>query len=321
MRLDKDISGCRLFLDDMDNLSVISQTGDNLESPVLVLLSEANGNNLLEESYFFDFEGKINLSFNEILAERFLMDAPEIGTEKLIDTLCLNLKLDIGDGAVSCEFTVLGMSGGVRSKLSDIDIIRIPRNYVLPLYVPDAVSRSGVTLVTPYERYSIPDWLVSDGGGKGSIVRLVDISCFPDRILRSFHVEIDGTGLSTPQFKLGMSGCEQYLFANRYGGYDNLALDGDCVYESESEHENGNYRNGAIPVRSVLTDSWTQKSGYVSRQVIYAMRELVSSRYIYHLDKGIFRRIVITESEISENSSDNLHSFSFKYKYSETTWN
>lgn len=319
MTLDTDISGQTLYLPDMDDIVISSTEESEKNSPVKILLSDTGGNTILEEYYFFNFDGIISIDIKDVLSEYFSHVLPAIGEDTAQAGLSAGMSIDVNDGELSAGFTVNGMSSRAKERSSDIDVLRIPEDFILPLSVHDIAERSGVEFVTPYRRHLQQSWLPTSGTGKGSMTRLSDISGYPSWLKESFHVEFPGTDplIASPQFKLCSHHFEQYLFANRYGGFDNIPMDGLLESEPDTEHEAGMYAGKTRQIRSRCTCEYTQNSGYVSRKTLEAMKDLICSRQIWHWKDGAFRQIVIMESDISSASDNMLHSFSFKYRYAD----
>ena len=324
MTFGSDISGKTFCFYGMDPIVILAQSVDEKQIPVQVILSDISGNTVLEESYFSGFDDRISIDIKDVLEGMFSHVVPQKCDFLTSDDLSVDLVLTAScavsedeEQNLSAEFTVLGMDSMTSVRTSDIDMLRIPRDYILPLAVFDSGQRSGVEFVTPYRRYPKADWLPTTGTGRNMVSAFVDLSDYPSDLLRFFRVEYSGTQpvLATPQFRMCPGHFEQYLFANRYGGYDNIAMDGKLEYALETEHETGIYEGKLHGIGSSAEDSYLQYSGYVSGKTVQAMKNLVCSSQIYHYENGLFRQILITESDISGSSDDMLHSFSFRYRY------
>lgn len=319
MTMDTDISGQTLYLPDMADIVISSTDESEKDFPVKFLLSDSGGNVILEEYYFFDFDGIISIGLKDVLSEYFSHVLPDIGESTAQPGLFAEMSVEVNDGELSASFTVNGMSRLARERSSDIDVLRIPDDFILPLSIHDVANRAAVEFVTPYSRHLQPSWLPTAGTGKGSMTGLLDMSGYPSWLKESFHVEFPGTEplVSSPQFRLCGHHFEQYLFANRYGGFDNIPMDGLLAVEYATEHESGIYSGKTRQIRSRCIGEYTQNSGYMSRKTIEAMAELICSHQIWHWKDGVFRQIVILESDISSASDSTLHNFSFKYKYAD----
>lgn len=319
MILENDIIGKVLYLHGLRDLIVVAESESEKESPIRCTITGPFGDTLLDETYWFDFSGTISIDIKDAVSSIFVYADPAIGEEVSHSGLGFDFSIDIGDGSIAGSFTINAMSENARLRTSDIDMLRIPYDYILPLSIHDFVERSGVEFVSPAGTLTKPDWLQTSGTGKGSRTRFVEMSGASERLKRSFHVLFLGTtpSITTPQFRLCSGHFEQYLFANRYGGYDNIPMDGELLYEPETEYETGLYHEQEMQITAKCTDRYTQNSGYVTRKTVEAMKELIRSRQIFHLKDGTFRKIVILESDISMSSVDSIHSFSFQYRYAD----
>ncbi len=318
MRLETNISAQILYLYEMEDIVIVAENSEETKIPVPIVL-RSSGQTILDESYWFDFSGRISLHIKDVIENMFSISLPDVGEEIHFASIFLNFELDVNDSELDLEFQVCSLSSQSLEKMSDIDVLRIPEDYVMPLCRCAHLPGSGVDIVTPYRRYSKPSWLSVSGTDGNSALRLVDLSYFPHEIVRSFHVELSGTNpvICSPQFKVCAGHFEQYLFSNRYGGFDNVAMSGSLQLEAETEHETGVYSGHLQPISADLQPLWTQHSGYVSWRTVLAMRDLICSRDIYHLNEGKLKKIVITESSLSLSSDETVHSFSFKYRYAE----
>ena len=318
MELLTDIIGKVLYLHDLEDIAVMADSEIEMETPVRFILASLYGQVILDEKYWFDAGSSIfTVDLKDVLDVYFTQALPGIGSEIFSTGSSMELTIDIGDGSITGAFTVNGMSMKSKERTSDIDILRIPEDYILPLSIHDFASRSGVEFVSPHGTVKMPEWLATTGTGKGSRERLVDMSGASMRLKKSFHVVFTGTEpeIRTPQFRFCKGHFEQYLFANRYGGFDNIPMDGQLLSEPETEHEYGIYPGAIRQIRSKCTEIFTQYSGPVSRKTVSAMKDLICSRQIYHYTDGSFRQIVVLESDISSGSSDTVHGFSFSYRY------
>ena len=320
MTFETDISGMTLYLYEMEPIVIVSQTAEERAKAVRLILSDSSsGDTILDESYFFGFDGKISIDIRDILRDRFSISLPAIDMEAFSDNTYAALLLDVGGGVLTAEFTVNGMSPDATGKVTDIDVLRVPENYILPLAIHDFRKRSGVEFIISGQRYARPSWLACTGSGKGSIVRFVGIAQLLPPEASWLRVEFSGTDpvISTPHYLVVRHHFEQYLFANRYGGFDNVPMNGVLEQVPEYEFENAVYGDSVRQVRAEQEQVYVQHSGYLSRQSMEAMMELIGSRQIYRLCGRMFRRIVVLETDISSRSDDALHSFSFRYKFAE----
>ncbi len=203
--------------------------------------------------------------------------------------------------------------------MSDVDYLRIPRDYIIPVSLHNFSVRSGLIYDGSCDSIEQPDFISTTASGKGTVTRLIALPDSDASSLGNFQIRLEcnsGTILST-RYQICQGSFEQYLFANRYGGFDNIAMDGALEFAPETSHEAGLYDGVRERISAETRHVYLQNSGYVTTKVIEAMSELICSPQIYHYVNGVFRRIIITESSVSVNSEGHLHSFSFKYTYAD----
>lgn len=312
--LQTDIIGKVLFFYELPQIEI-----SHFEtSPLRVVISTDDRGTLLDETYWPDFNQKIFIDIKDLVANELSHDIPGTDQFALSSSIFKVFHISIGDNLISGDFTVNGFSSEAASKISDIDTLRIPENYRLPL-----------SLFNNAKSYSI-EYLFSDGSsindgnvtaqesGVGMVARMIDLEQSPAVGKKKFQIRASATDkmLHSPVFEISGGKFEQYLFANRYGGFDNIAMEGALEFAPNMSFESGSYssRNEQISAESEYI--YTQNSGYLSQRVMELMSELLCCSQIYHLDEnGNFRRIVILDSDLHSKSNEQLHSFSFRYKY------
>ena len=319
MELVTDIIGKTLYFHEMEPVTIQASSSEK-DTPVAIVLKKdgSEGAELLNEQYYPDFDGTIKIDIRDILADQLWLELPQPGAELSQVNICKDFFIRIGE-TISGTFSVNGMSTLSKSRMSDIDILRIPADCLLAVSVHNFVERSGLSYVSPGKTQSVEDVLSTDGSGRGSVIRLIPLDSTPMASEKTFHIEMScgATTIKSPQYRICHGRFEQYFFMNRYGGFDNVPMDGSLTFEPETEHGSGIYRENVEQISSDVEYIYTQDSGYVSRQVINAMSELICSGQIYHYAGGVFRRIIIEESSLSSSSAESLHSFSFKYRYAD----
>lgn len=316
MKLESDITGSTLYFFEMEPLTVVD-VPDNA-SVRFCLKDEPDGAILLDEQYFPDFDGKIKVDIRDAISEKMFLKLPEIGKEIIQEDSYHDFSLEIGD-LTPFSFTVNGFSRKARQVMSDVDYLRIPRDYIIPVSLHNFSIRSGLVYDGAYDSIEQPDFISTTASGKGTVTRLVALSDSDALSLGNFQIRLEccsGAVLS-PRYQICQGSFEQYLFANRYGGFDNIAMDGALEFAPETNYEAGLYNGVRERISAEARHIYSQNSGYVTTKVIEAMSELICSPQIYHYVNRVFRRIIITESSASVNSEGHLHSFSFKYTYAD----
>lgn len=213
-------------------------------------------------------------------------------------------------------------------KSSDIVQLTVPRDYVLPMQFPEAFLGTdcktkliaGATEIeievqesTPYVYPSSVVTLLCDLKSAG----------VPTASLKNISIAVaDSSGdgsdpVMSPALVFSDAHFEQYLFRNRFGGFDNIPMSGSRRLVPEYSFGTGVVGGSFVGTDRTEKRFFSQDTGYLSRQTMEILSELILSEDIYHLDNGTFRRIVITESTLSLSSADTIHSASFTYRYSD----
>lgn len=308
------LAGQVIYFDELKTIELVSY--DN--SPVSVSLACDGGVVLFDEIYHPGFDGKIFLDIKDIIETEMYLTIPSewIDTQQTSIYKEFSLTVDDADPII---FTICGYASEALNRITDIDYLRIPKNYKLPLTLINQWDRSGI-------RFRFPDGTVKETYGlstSSSIGAVSTMFTVEDSLASghdSFVVELDceEKTLYSPVFQICEGDFEQYLFANRYGGFDNIAMDGVREFVPKMSFESGIYSSGNEQISSDSEYIYSQNSGFISKRVAELASELLCSNQIYHLDKdGEFRRIVILDSNIETRSDESLQSFSFKYKYVE----
>lgn len=311
-----DIIGKVLYYHDMDDIVISSAVG----YPCRIQLSSDDRGVILDEVYYPDFSGDIHFDIRDIIATDFSLSMPETGKDIQQTDLFKTFSIRVNNGEITGVFTVCGYSEDTTGRMTDIDMLFIPEDYMLPLSLCNNWERSGIRFCFPdKDPITVPDILTTTKSF-GITSRMIDLKSHPASEQKSFYVEMDcgETKITSAVFHIIQDHCEQYLFANRYGGFDNIPMRGVREFIPDMSFETGIQGREAEQINSNAEYQYSQNSGFLSRKVIELASELLCSSQIYHIDSdGEFRRIIILESDLHTRSNSNLHSFSFKYKYAD----
>ncbi len=307
-----------LFLDEMGVLEILLSASE-LSTPLNVRVENSTGDNF-SESYLADFEGKVIIDLRVLFSKDFSFELPEIGGEVIqgsaTQTYTITLSQDEGSSTV-LNLTVIASSSDASTTMSDIDIMKIPADYILPISCLSDGEHSGVEFITSTNSATEDDYLTGNPDTQSLITRLMPLSATPADGAESFRMKLVGRDVYSPHYVLGKGHFEQYLFLNRFGGYDNIAMSGDRTFQANTSHETGKYGGREAQRDSKMTPEYLQHSGYMSAKCVEAFSSLICSGQIFHLQGGVWKRIVIIESDVQCSDADDLHSFSFKYKYTD----
>ena len=289
-------------------------------APLRVVLSTDDRGRILDESYWADFNQRIYIDIKDLVASELSLDIPEPGEDLMQSSIYKVFHISIGDDEISGSFTVNGFSSEVQNKISDIDTLRVPEDYRLPLSLFNNADSYSLEYLFNDGTSTDGDEIVTHPSGVGTISRMIFLPDSPAARKNKFRIKITSADnvLLSPVYEISREHMEQYLFVNRYGGFENIPMAGTLEFAPNLSFESGSYSNMNEPVAAESEYVYSQNSGYLSERVIELMSELLCSSQIYHLDKnGDFRAIVILESSLNSKSTDNLHSFSFMFKYAE----
>lgn len=313
--LQNDILGLVMNYHELEPVVVVAEIG----VAVRVKLSSNDGI-LIDEAYWPDFNGQVVLDISDVVAQGLYLEIPDIGKDHQQTSIFKAFNLDINDGEISGVFTVNGYSKLADSRMSDIDTMRVPSDYILPLSLANLQQRDGISIHLQSGVILEREGLSTDGSGLGCVSHFLSLDGI-DGIVAGQRLQarltVGDSIITGPVLEVCNGKFEQYLFANRYGGFDNIAMDGQLMFVPELSFETGICDGAVQQVESDATYQYTQNSGYLSRKVMEIASELLCSPQIYHFVDGSFRPIVIIESDLQSASRDNLHSFSFKYKYAD----
>lgn len=316
-----------LFLEDLSDISGLGY----VDKPARVELytedfvdGQTVKTKILDESYYSDFDGKVRLDYSSI-AQRLVY--PTIATESkpfLYPTESegyRNMLLEFK--GYEYRFTANIFSAEAKDKISDIDYMAIPDNYIaiLNIYALWPILEVGIESRGTYRQISVKSGLPEDGEGYCSFYFNVGNLGIKQREPFRFIVKASGlqgeTVFKSCIYEIVPGSYQQYLFSGRLGGYVSFAMSGYQEISSEWEIENARYddRNGKVSTGS--TPVVKQYTGGLSGTAAAVLSELLTTEYAFHLVAGIWRPIIIDEPDITFQTSESLKygSFSFRYTY------
>lgn len=319
-----------------------------------------NNVTVLDNQYYPSFDGFIHLDIRDLVRSSTVIYIPTSGEhENEEDEMVHNRLLHQVFGSAQTTITATTAAGneahwtvtiyaferGVLQRMTDIDEMLIPKDYLLPLslhFNTDEVYRAYIAaeLISGHRKEVLfePRQIDFSNGDDGDSwpyaclfsedLSLDDLPVRPDEPFKIvFHV----TGayssftpipfdrdIETPVFRIGSRPAEQYLFLNRYGNYDNVAMTGALYYEPEFEVENAHRAYSVERVKGFKRDAWRQHTGHLSKASLEALAELLLSPRIYRYVPGEgVRRIVIEEPSLTVNAKENINTASFVWRYAE----
>lgn len=306
--------GKTLFLTDIKCIDVVYREGSIITTKYKITVS-CGEEVVLSEQYVGWLGQEIMVDFRDVFAALMMPADPaaEVVIHSSYKKTCSITSETVGlipAQSGTYNFTLYGFDRRALDILSDIDYLRVPEDYILPLTAiqlgeSEAIwklSADGVTLMRgSFPETSEPCTLFLNIPDSSKPLR--PIITLGDKILYG------------PTLKPSPGKFEQYLFANEYGGFDNIPMDGKLEFLPEFDFETGVLSSSKTTTSSNRTDKWKQNSGFLTSATIKALGKLLTSRHIWHLVEGAWKRIVIVSCDLSHNSHDSLHSITFEYKY------
>lgn len=337
-----------LFLDELKDIA-FEASGD------IRVTIHMNGDVVLDNLYTPGFDGMVHLDLQDLVRQNTTNYLPTLCT---IDDLVLEgitmqifahslLYTRITDASGNNDdyyFTVYGFESGAQERCTDIDFLRIPKDYLLPLSMFMSLDdqRYG-SLSTYMESGQRRQLLISrtkpfqagadyTPGDAFLFSRDIHVAAVPARPGEHFRLVIisDGTRaetnhleeatfhreIATPVMKLCPGEFHQYIFLNKYGHYDNIPMSGAKTYAPEYEIENADRTYSIEKVRSSKREAFTQNTGPQTSATLEALAELLLSPKIFHYIPGkSLRRIVVENPTLTINSKNSINTATFSWRY------
>ncbi|MBQ9474668.1 MAG: hypothetical protein IJU69_00220 [Bacteroidales bacterium] len=317
----------------LDDLGDVVFAASPATGTVITVTQTDSANIILKHKYYADNSGEVHLDLRDLVRGRTMINIPsgEPYTSADDSWMPLVVKQDNAEYALH----VYGYEDGLRLSLTDIDRLRVPRDYRLLLTLPNMANVLDVNTaysdiffqdhVRKYLLESVPvayhdgdilswEYLVKD---------LPVVSGRPFRLVIS-HQNVpqetadDYPALTTPVYEVVEGEFEQYAFLTSKGHYENIPMSGDLKSIPEISFENAQHSSGLVKIRESRTDVYEQNTGWLTRRTAEVLSQLLSSPMIFHLNGDNWERILIESPEVSLSKRDSLHNFTFTWRYVET---
>lgn len=206
-------------------------------------------------------------------------------------------------------------------RMSDADELVVPENFILPVSYVQIDSIGMAYIATRNGMIDIKGLCPAGNNAEGvfSFLRPIkSLNLLPGEKFRVVIVR-DGDAVYSPYYSVTSRDMEQYLFYNRLGGWDNVAMSGRLSIVPEYEFGRGRKDGKGVQTSAAVTRKCKQNSGGLTRQSASALAQLLKSPAIYHLVNGTWQKIVIDAADITIESDAHIHSISFNYVYSDDT--
>ena len=291
-------------------------TDGDIYYPERIILSETDGDVILDELHYANFDGKIHLDLADIL-KGYSSDFLPTGNWEGNEAFCLDLTLTVGVN--SYQFTFNAASKESRSKLSDIDFLFIPEGISIPVSILCNQDQGvKVFIESSAGRNLISEHTFTDIVS-GQYCRTFDISTLPTGAGPfQFICEISGHTtfeVRSPMYKILPGEYQLYLFRNRFGALELFPMRGSLEFSPTFRFESGS--NGRLHknTSTECDDILRQNSGNITRKASQVLASFLKEGHAYHLVGGEWKRIVIEEASVITKSSDTTHRQSFSFRY------
>lgn len=266
-----------------------------------------------------DFSGRLEIDLKPLVKDLFVPSLPSSAARIQRNYASLKMKSEDDDQYTYAEVNLF--SEDSLTRMSDADELEVPKDYVLPISYADDDTFSYAVIETRSGEIDIMD-RIDEGSGDnlGRIAMILDIGSLHLGGDDTFRVRISSAiapDLRSPVYHITSKRMEQYLFYNRLGGWDNIAMGGRRTFAPEMEFSSHLESGRRMPTRCKATLQYVQNSGWMTMESATALSRLLASPAIYHLSGGVWRRIVITAGDVTIESDASQHSLSFTYRYSE----
>ena len=335
MKIDPNIHGSIIKLAELKPIQVLECTPG---SSVKVNVSVVGGGPEIEDIFYPDSNLEVSvdiktfasaiLQFDDSFIEDISESSPTVAYWQKDSAIPFRFSALPSDSTEEQIATFLVTPYSASGKCSDIARLTVPRNYIIPMQFPEAyLNTDGKTKMTAGTAEVEISVQQSTGTAyPSSVVTMLcnlagsGVSTSLLKRLSATVVDSSGKGaepIESPILEFSDGDFEQYLFRNRFGGFDNVPMSGSRKLVPEYSFGTGVINGSVIGTSMTGKRFFSQDTGYLRRQTMEILSELILSEDVYHLDNGVFRRIVITESTLNLSSSDTIHSASFTYRYSD----
>lgn len=306
------------WLPSLDPLVVTSEPEDK---PEVSIYERKRESSLFSGKLWPDFSGRLEIDLKPLIKDLFVPSVPSEVAAHQDNFVSLRMRDANDDDGVYTDADVNLYSEDSRARMSDADNLRVPAGYRLPICYPDDDSIGSAVIETRSGEIDIMDSIVAGSGDNLGMFAMI-------RGLDTFHLGGDDTfrvristdfspSLYSPVYRIVAHEMEQYLFYNRLGGWDNIAMGGRRTEAPEMEFSSRLESGKRMTAGCKVTPQYVQNSGWMTLVSARALARLLSSPAVFHLVGQEWRRIVVTACEVSLESDSSQHSISFTYRYSE----
>ncbi len=284
------------------------------------IVDEVRNSVLFDGSLWPDFSGNLNIELAPLVSE--LWDPVEPAPFMALQRNFANLRISFPDEHESDLTTCVNLfSRDGLNRMSDADELTVPADYWLPISYPAADHVNKAFILCRGSSINLMELMIyTDDIEKGMCAALVNIERSGLRPGDVFRVLIDNDTSSecySPYYRVCGVDMQQYLFYNRLGGWDNIAMSGSRSLVPEYDLVNAMTGTALSQATKRVTRKYQQSSGWMTYKSAVALAELMESPAVFHLCDGYWRRIVIDDAKVAIDNQASIHSISFNYLYSD----
>ena len=304
------------FLDENPQIH-ISTAPEN--RPDVYIYDDLRKKLIFEGGLWPDFNGSLVIDLVPEIKNSYTPVLPGTAAALQQNYIYLKFRDEDDDPGVYHYGTVNLFSIDALERMSDADELVVPENFILAVSYVQIDSINYAYIATRNGRIDIKELCPVGNNEEGvfSFLRPIkSLNLLPGEKFRVVIVR-DGEAVYSPYYSVTSRDMEQYLFYNRLGGWDNIAMSGRLSIVPEYEFGRGRKDGKSVRTSAAITRKYKQNSGGLTRQSASALAQLLESPAIYHLVNGIWQKIVIDAAEITIESDAHIHSISFNYVYSD----
>ncbi len=303
------------FLDDNPKIHIRTEPENR---PNVYIYDDLRKKLIFEGQLYPDFRGSLVIDLVPEIKDAYTPILPNAGAVLQQNFVRIKFRDEDDEDGVYHYGTVNLFSRDALERMSDADELIVPANYLLPISYIQIDTINEASIITRDGRINISDICTAgDANDEGVFCLIRSIKSFNLLPGERFRILIgrDGEPVYSPFYRICARDMEQYLFYNRLGGWDNIAMSGRRSIIPEYEFGRGN-KDGMVARTSVsVTRKYKQNSGGLTQKSASALAQLLESPAIYHLVDDTWQQIVIDAAEINIDSDANIHSISFNYVY------
>lgn len=276
---------------------------------------------IFEGGLWPDFNGSLVIDLAPEIKNAYTPVLPGAAAALQQNYIYLKFRDEDEDVGVYHYGTVNLFSIDALERMSDADELVVPENFILPVNYVQIDFIDKAYIATRNGMIDIKDLCPVGNNEEGVFSFLSPIKSLNLLPGEKFRIVIvrDGDPVYSPYYSVTSRDMEQYLFYNRLGGWDNIAMSGRLSIAPEYEFGRGHKNGKSVQTSATVTRKYKQNSGGMTLQSASTLAQLLESPAIYHLVNGAWQKIVIDAAEISIESDAHIHSISFNYVYSDDT--